>query len=133
MLSVDQLSVSVVNHFIYYLVYKHEVFTDALFVENTHVVSKHFHHAVDNFEHTRRLNIVFCSRYKVNAKLLGEEVVDSINILNMDCQGGIKLTNAGGGSPGQNLTFLKKTSVVCRPNSYLTAPNISLKITYSLS
>ena len=76
---------------------------------------------------------MFRGRYKVNSKLLREEVVDSINILNTDGQGVKTLTNAGGGSPGQNLTFLKKTSVVCRPNSYLTAPNISIVVTYSLS
>ena len=33
---------------------------------------------------------------------------------------GTILTKVGGGSPGQNLTFLKNTSLVYRPKSNLT-------------
>ena len=84
MLSVDQLRMSIVYYFIYYLIYKDEILSYWLFIQDTTVVPEHLHHPVNNLKHARWLNIVLGSRNKIYAKFLREEIVDSIDILKID-------------------------------------------------
>ena len=121
MLCVDELGVAVVDDFINYFVDEHEVLADAFLVEHAAVVAEDLHHAVEDVDHCTGLHILLRGRYKVNAELLREEVIHSVYILwGQELTRDGALTKAGGGSPGQNFTFLKNTSVVCRPKSYLT-------------
>ena len=72
---------TIVNDLVYNFIDQHKVFAYALFIEDTTVVSEDLHHAVNYVEHAGRLHVVFASSNKVDTKLLGEEVVDAIDIL----------------------------------------------------
>lgn len=47
-LGCHKLGMPVINYLIDYLIDKYEVFSYRLFIQDTTVVSKHFHHAVDH-------------------------------------------------------------------------------------
>jgi len=111
----------IINHLVNDLIDQHEVFTNTLFVEHPTVVSENFHHSVQDVENRRRLNVVLGRCHEVDAEFLGEEVVDAVNILKREGINNLTrqnrdiscvLTKAGGGSPGQNLTLRKNTSLV---------------------
>lgn len=73
---------SIVNYFVYDLINKNEIFSNALLIEYATVIPKHLHHSIDNVHHVGGRNIVFGSRNKINAKLFCEEVVEALDILN---------------------------------------------------
>ena len=81
MLCRDCLGVAVINHLIDDLVNQHKVLPNALFVQHSTVVSEDLHHSVQDIEHITGLDVVTRGGHKVNSKLLREEVVDSIDIL----------------------------------------------------
>jgi hypothetical protein len=58
-------------------------------------------------------------RNKIDTEFLRVKVVDAVHMLNQ-VKSFSELTKVGGGSPGQNLTLRKKTSLVCLPRSFLT-------------
>jgi dihydrofolate reductase len=72
---------SIVNNLINDLINEHKILSDCLFVEYSAIISEHFHHSVDNIHDKARRNIVLGGGHKVYAELLGEEVVQSLNIL----------------------------------------------------
>lgn len=72
---------AIVDYFVDDLVNEHKVAPNALLVENAAVVSKNFHHSVDNVHYGRRLHVVLRSGHEIDPKLLGEEVVNSIDVL----------------------------------------------------
>ena len=95
----------VVNNLVNDLIDQHKVFSNGLFVEDSAVISEHFHHSVDNIHHETWRNVVFGSRNEVDSKLFREEIVEALDILqNSKIKRG--LTNEGGGSPSQRFTFL---------------------------
>ena len=125
---------SVVDHLVDDFVDEHKVLADALLIEHATVVTEDLHHAIDDVQDGAWSNICLTCCNKVDAKLLCKEVIDTVHVLNnhtnwvskaldridnselvkASCLVSITiLTNVGGGSPGQNLTFLKKISLVC--------------------
>lgn len=70
-----------IDNLVYDLVNKHEVFADAFFVEDAAVIPEDFHHAVDDIEHAGGLHIVLAGGDEVDAELLGEEVIDAVDVL----------------------------------------------------
>ena len=94
----------VVNNLVNDLIDQHEIFPNGLFVKDSAVIPKDFHHSVDDVHHKTWRNIVFGGRNEVDSKLLREEIVEALNILqNSKIKRG--LTNEGGGSPSQRFTF----------------------------
>ena len=72
---------TVINDFINNLIDQHEIFPNALLIQNSAIVSKHLHHPVQYVHHKRGRDVVLGSRYKEYAKLLGIEKVDSLHAL----------------------------------------------------
>ena len=75
---------SVVYHFVYDLINQDKVLPDALLIEYATVVSEHLHHSVEDVQDGTWLHIVLRGGHKVDTKLLGEKVVDSIYVLMTD-------------------------------------------------
>lgn len=111
---------SIIDNFINNLIYQYEVLSNAFLVEDSTVISEHFHHPIENVHHERWRDVVFSSRHEVNSELLSVEEIYTLYILNNHSQTNRKLTKAGGGSPCQNFTFLKNISLVSLPKSSLT-------------
>ena len=110
MLSRHKLWMPVVNNFINYLVNQDKVLSNCLFVDNTAVIAKNFHHPVNDVVNKTWRDIILCGSNKVNSEFLCEHIVQPIDILIfLDCEirNWIVLTNDGGGSPSPHvLTFL---------------------------
>ena len=71
----------VVNNLVNDLIDQHKVFSNGLFVEDSAVISEHFHHSVDDVHHKTWRNIVFGGRNEVDSKFLREEIVEALDIL----------------------------------------------------
>ena len=110
---------TIVDDLVDYLIDEHEVLPDRFFIQDAAVVSKNLHHAINHVVHNRWGYIVLRSRDKVDAELLCEKVINPVNMLKISSSANA-LTNAGGGSPGQNLTFLKNVSLVVLLSSFRT-------------
>ena len=72
---------AIINHFINDLINEYEILPDTLFIKNATVVSENLHHSVKNIQYVGWLNIVSRRGYKIDSKLLREEVIYPINIL----------------------------------------------------
>lgn len=72
---------SIVNNFIDKLINQHEVLPDALFIENSAIISKYFHHSIKNIHDIGRRDIMLCGGNKIYTKFLGIKETDSLHIL----------------------------------------------------
>ena len=80
-LSCNQLSMAIIDHFIYDLVDEDEVFANALFIQDTAVITEDLHHSINDVHDGAGSGIGLTCSHKVDAELLGEEVVHSIDVL----------------------------------------------------
>ena len=72
---------AVIDHFVNDFVDEDEVLPDAFLVKNAAIVAEDLHHAVDHVQDSRRGHICLARGDEINAELLREEVVDTVNIL----------------------------------------------------
>ena len=72
---------AIIDHLIDDLVDEYEVFANTLLVKDAAVVTEDLHHAVDDVHDGAGSCIGLAGRHKVDAELLGEEVVHSIDVL----------------------------------------------------
>ena len=72
---------AIIDHLIDDLVDEDEVFANALLVEDSAVVAEDLHHTVDDIHDGAGSGVGLAGRHKVDAELLGEEVVHSIDVL----------------------------------------------------
>lgn len=83
MLSRHKLWMPIVNNFINYLVNQNKVLSNCLFVDNSAVIAKNFHHPVNDVVNKTWRDIILSGGYKVNSKFLSEHIVEAIDILNL--------------------------------------------------
>ena len=72
---------SIIDHLVNDLVDENKVLPDALFVEDTTVITEDLHHAVNDIQDGRRSHVSFSRRHEVDSKLFREEVVHAVNVL----------------------------------------------------
>ena len=77
----DELRMPVVDHLVNDLVDEHKVLSNAFLVEYAAVVAEDLHHAIDDVKNGRGRHVCLAGCNEVDSEFLGEEVVDSINIL----------------------------------------------------
>ena len=73
---------AVVNNFIDDFVDQDKVFPDSLLIDDSAIISKDLHHPVDNIMHKTWRDVVLGGGNKVDTELLGEHVVEAIDVLN---------------------------------------------------
>jgi len=71
---------AVVNNFIDDFVDQDKVFPDSLLIDDSAIISKDLHHPVDNIMHKTWRDVVLGGGDKVDTELLGEHVVEAINV-----------------------------------------------------
>ena len=76
---------------------------------------------------------MFCCCYEEDSELLCVKEIDALYTLKVIVRKITYLTNTGGGSPCQNLTFLKNISLVSLPKSNLTISSIINNKFYTVS
>lgn len=109
---------AIVNSFVYDFVNEHKVLADRLLIQHAAIVADHLHQTVNYVNNWPSSGVLLSGSNKIDAELLGEKITNTVNYL----QGQpLLLTNMGGGSPYQNLTFLKNTSAVFLAKSPLTS------------
>lgn len=82
-----ELRVSIVNDLVDDFIDEYEVLADALLVEHATVISKDFHHAINDVHDERRRHVVLGRGHEVDAELLGEEIVEAMDVLQHETHG----------------------------------------------
>ena len=72
---------SIVNHLVNDFVDEDKILADGLFVKHATVVTEHLHHAVNDVHDKTGRHVVLRRRYKEDAELLGEKVIQPVDIL----------------------------------------------------
>ena len=71
----------VVNNLVDDLIDQYKVLANALLVQDTAVVTEDLHHAIDDVHDETGGHVVACRRDEVDPELLGEEVIQPLDVL----------------------------------------------------